>query len=89
MVRYNNQKPGGTRSDSNKGKSSFRGHAKKSTGDNSSVYEFSTDFYGGRVSLSLEFWRTLTGDPWVLETVKGYRLPFISNPPRSSTPAQL
>ena len=38
---------------------------------------------GGRISLFLDFWKSVTSDPWILSTVKGYEIPFVTCPPKS------
>ena len=36
-------------------------------------------FIGGRIALFYQFWQEMTIDPWVLETVLGYRINFSPN----------
>ena len=40
----------------------------------------SKQFIGGRIALFYQFWQEITSDPWVLETVLGYRIEFVDFP---------
>lgn len=44
---------------------------------------------GGRIALFLQKWRTLTYDPWVLQTVQGFQIDFYATPRQSHTPKPL
>ncbi|CAG7729583.1 unnamed protein product, partial [Allacma fusca] len=61
-----------------KGKS-FRGAYAKSSG--TVTNNFVSSPRNRRLCHNLEFWESSTNDTWVLNTVKAYRLPFISKPP--------
>jgi len=40
----------------------------------------------GRLSLFVTNWKVLTTDKWVLETVKGFQIPFTSHPVQGHRP---
>ena len=40
----------------------------------------------GRASLAIENWRLVTDDQWVLQTVLGYRIPFVHSPVQHRAP---
>ena len=42
--------------------------------------------YAGNLLHNLKFWRKITSDPWVLETVSGYHLEFNTLPVQSVLP---
>ena len=42
--------------------------------------------YAGRLSRFVEKWKTLSSDPWVLQSVRGYRLPFREHPFQTRPP---
>ena len=44
---------------------------------------------GGRLKLFLSNWECITQDPWVLESVKGVKLEFVTNPVQRFPPNQL
>ena len=41
---------------------------------------------GGRLKLFLQNWQAITRDSWILETVQGIRLDFLSTPVQSNLP---
>ena len=43
----------------------------------------------GRLTHCMENWRRITQDQWVLETVRGFRIPFVSDPRQRQQPRQL
>jgi len=43
----------------------------------------------GRLKALLENWKILTQDPWTLQTIKGYQIPFLSTPIQNQLPLQL
>ena len=43
---------------------------------------------GGRVSLFLQNWNSITKDPWVLQCVKGIKLDFLATPFQNQIPNQ-
>ena len=45
-----------------------------------------TTQFAGRLRWFIHNWRALTGDPWILETVQGYTLPFIDTPFQDGMP---
>lgn len=47
----------------------------------------STPPQAGRLLYFLQEWKQLTQDPWVLDTVKGYKIPFVEIPPSRQIPA--
>ena len=89
MVRSNSQNKGGNKGQNFRGKSAPRGNPKNFAGDCLSLPENSVNFTSGRVSECVEYWRSLTSDPWVLEAITGYRLPFVSFPNPSWVPAPI
>ena len=34
----------------------------------------------GRLGYFVDTWKVLTSDPWVLQAVKGFKIPFVSLP---------
>ena len=38
----------------------------------------------GRLTHCMENWRRVTQDQWVLKAIRGYRIPFVSEPPRQT-----
>ena len=42
----------------------------------------------GRVSLFIPNWERITDDPWVLSSIQGYKLEFLSTPPLQSGETQ-
>ena len=40
----------------------------------------------GRIQFFLQKWREITQDKWILDTVQGFRLPFIQEPPQTRLP---
>ena len=48
-----------------------------------------TSLHAGRIKEFKENWALLTQDPWVLQTVQGFQLPFLGQPVQSSAPQQL
>uniref|UniRef100_H3AH86 Reverse transcriptase domain-containing protein n=1 Tax=Latimeria chalumnae TaxID=7897 RepID=H3AH86_LATCH len=43
----------------------------------------------GRTQFCFHNWEKVTGDPWVLDTVQGYRLELVSHPVQDSWPWEL
>ena len=43
----------------------------------------------GRLGQFVNTWKVLTSNPWVLQTVKGFRIPFTSLPSQTTQPAEL
>ena len=43
----------------------------------------------GRLKALLENWKILTRDPWTLQTIEGYQIPFLSTPIQNQVPLQL
>lgn len=44
------------------------------------------DFVAGSLKLHLAQWRKITSDPWVLQTIRGYRIEFIRTPIQKHVP---
>lgn len=68
-----------------KGRSSFRGSGTNSFRSSPKGESIEKDFkplVGGRLKYYLHFWESITSDPWILNSVSGYSLPFkeIPNP---------
>ena len=40
----------------------------------------------GRIQFCLKNWKQLTQDPWILDTVTGYKIPFVKEPPLTQLP---
>ena len=40
----------------------------------------------GKLLYHLRTWRTITQDPWVLNVIQGYEIPFLENPPTGEIP---
>ena len=65
-------------------------HLRDRTGKDRSV-SFSNDIsmntpVGGRLELFLQNWRAIRRDPWILDTVQGIRLDFLTTPVQSYLP---
>lgn len=46
-----------------------------------------SNIMAGRLSSCFDEWQTITNDSWVLEVIKGYKLPFITYPNKYLNPA--
>ena len=44
-------------------------------------------FLGGNISSCLDRWKSITSDRWVLETVQGYKIPFLKEPLQQFPPS--
>ena len=42
----------------------------------------------GRLGHIIDTWKVLTNDPWMLQAIKGFRIPFVSLPCQSTLPTQ-
>lgn len=73
----------GFRSMSYRGRGSFRGNSKPTDrkGENFCLISEYNVPVGGRVSLCCTEWQQYSKDPWILDTITGYKLPFHSIPP--------
>ena len=43
---------------------------------------------GGRLALHIKEWESLTNQKWILQTIRGYRIPFHTHPPHAPPPYQ-
>ena len=48
-----------------------------------------TSYSGRELGQFVNTWKVLTSNPWVLQTVKGFRIPFTSLPSQTTQPAEL
>ena len=48
---------------------------------------FSQQHIGGRISHFYQSWQNITNDPWVLDTVVGYKIQFLEFPHQSYIPS--
>ena len=44
------------------------------------------NFVGGQIQDSIEFWKKLSRDPWILDTVTGVKIPLTQAPMQRSVP---
>ncbi|CAL8101581.1 unnamed protein product [Orchesella dallaii] len=71
----------------NRGQPPQRGFQPRSTPNKGAGELISKTKVGGRAMFCASFWRTITNDNWVLNSILGYSLPLIESPPTYLSPA--
>ena len=51
--------------------------------------EVTSPLVAGRLGMFIDSWKVLTGDFWVLQAVKGFKIPFVSLPSQDTMPTKV